>query len=217
MVLPHQRETRRGTLRARPATDLFVVAVLRLPPRSDAGLPAEVVAAAQRGERSAQGEVVEHFARPVWALVCRILNRAGHRQLAADTTQDALLTVLRSLPRARAENPRALTGFVMTIAARTAVDALRRHRPHASADVDVDVAATEPEPDRRLHARQALERTVERLAPEIRAAFVLRAFHQLEYSEIAEALGIEVGTVKSRLWRARAALKAVLTESEVKP
>ena len=123
--------------------------------------------------------------------------------------------MLRSLPRARAENPRALTGFVMTIAARTAVDALRRNRPHAP--VELDVAATDPGPDRRLHARQALQRTVERLAPEIRAAFVLRAFHQLEYSEIAQALGIEVGTVKSRLWRARAALKAVLTESEVTP
>ena len=53
---------------------------------------------------------------------------------------------------------------------------------------------------------------LEELAPEYRAAFVLRAFHDLSHAEIAESLGVEVGTVKSRIARARSRLKAALAE-----
>jgi RNA polymerase sigma-70 factor (ECF subfamily) len=50
------------------------------------------------------------------------------------------------------------------------------------------------------------------LAPEYRAAFLLREYHGLEYGEIARVLDIDVGTVKSRLARARQALRAALAE-----
>ena len=50
------------------------------------------------------------------------------------------------------------------------------------------------------------------LSPELRAAFLLREYHGLEYSEIARSLGIDLGTVKSRLARARAALRERLAE-----
>ncbi len=53
---------------------------------------------------------------------------------------------------------------------------------------------------------------IETLSPEMRAAFVLRAHHDLDYAEIAMALDLDVGTVKSRLWRARAALRDRLQE-----
>ncbi len=52
------------------------------------------------------------------------------------------------------------------------------------------------------------------LPAEMRAVLVLRAFHDLDYPEIAAALDLEVGTVKSRLSRARAALRAVLARNE---
>ena len=62
---------------------------------------------------------------------------------------------------------------------------------------------------------RALERAVEELAPPFRAVFLLREVHELDYDEIARALEIDVGTVKSRLSRARSALREAL--QEVKP
>jgi len=58
----------------------------------------------------------------------------------------------------------------------------------------------------------AIERAVNALAPEYRAAFLLREVHGLDYEAIAAALQIDLGTVKSRLGRARAALRAALAE-----
>ena len=64
----------------------------------------------------------------------------------------------------------------------------------------------------RASTGRAIARAVGTLSPEVRAAFVLRAYHELSYLEIARELEIEVGTVKSRLWRAKAALQAHLEE-----
>jgi RNA polymerase sigma-70 factor (ECF subfamily) len=190
-----------------------VTAVLRLRVQPPSVLEPAVVEAARRGETWAQALVVEHHARAVWALVCRILGRAGRRNVAEDVTQDALVAALRSLPRFRADGSASLTRFVLTIAARTAIDALRRHRE--SEPVYEETLQSADRPDRTAERRslgRAIERAVGRLSPEIRAAFVLRVYHELDYAEIADALGVDLGTVKSRLWRARATLKHLLSE-----
>ena len=58
----------------------------------------------------------------------------------------------------------------------------------------------------------AIESALRELTPELRAAFLLREYHGLEYTEIARSLGIELGTVKSRLARARTLLRERLAE-----
>ena len=190
-----------------------MTAVLRLPVGSAPEPEPGVVEAAQKGERWAQAQIVEWYARPVWSLVCRVLGRAGRRGAAEDATQEALVAALESLPRFCPARARSLKAWMLTIAARTAVDVLRRQRDV----VEVDEASmpSHDRPDvtaeRRALAR-AIESAVETLSPEIRAAFVLRAYHEFEYAQIAEALGIDLGTVKSRLWRARAALQRSLAE-----
>jgi RNA polymerase sigma-70 factor, ECF subfamily len=190
-----------------------VTAVLRLPVRKPAELESATVDAARRGESWAQAELIEHYARPVWGLVCRILGRAGRTQVADDATQDALVAALRSLGRFRSDGSTSLSSWVLTIAARTAIDVLRRRRDVAP--IEEATAESADRPDRSAEQRslgRAIEGAVLRLSPEIRAAFVLRAYHELEYAEIAEALGVDIGTVKSRLFRARAALKDLLEE-----
>ena len=57
-----------------------------------------------------------------------------------------------------------------------------------------------------------MRRAIDDLPPEYRAAFMLREYHELEYAEIADSLQIDLGTVKSRLSRARAALRRALEE-----
>src|SRR5262249_34225565 len=156
----------------------------------------------------AQEAVLARFEKPAWAVVCRILGRAGQDGVAQDVTQDALVAVLRGLPRLQLDHDAPLSTWVLTIAARTAISELRRRRPEL-APFDAEQAVADDRPDE--HAFQnasllAIADAVETLAPEIRATFVLRAYHELAYPEIAEILGVDLGTVKSRLFRARAAL-----------
>ena len=79
-----------------------------------------------------------------------------------------------------------------------------------------DIRGTSPErTDADMHRKQtiaAIEAAIADLSPELRAAFLLREYHDLEYTEIARSLGIELGTVKSRLARARTLLRERLAE-----
>lgn len=192
-----------------------VTAMLRLAHGSEPLEPATVIAA-QRGESWARSLFVRRYGRVVWGLVWRMLGR--QRTLAEDVAQDALVAVLVALPRLRYEGAPQLTKWVTTIAARTAIDAMRRTRVPPAAVGDAD--ASEPsdphdDPERGAERRaigRAIAEAVEQLGPEIRAAFVLRAYHEFDYAEIAEALDIDVGTVKSRLFRARTALAKRLEE-----
>jgi RNA polymerase sigma factor (sigma-70 family) len=68
------------------------------------------------------------------------------------------------------------------------------------------------EPAERRQLAAAIDQALAGLAPPYRAAFVLRELHGLDYAEVALALGIDLGTVRSRLARARAALRAALAE-----
>jgi RNA polymerase sigma-70 factor (ECF subfamily) len=73
-------------------------------------------------------------------------------------------------------------------------------------------AAPVPDTAGRREVGEAIARAVAALAPEFQAAFLLREYHGLEYAEIARVLDIELGTVRSRLARARVALRAALAE-----
>jgi RNA polymerase sigma-70 factor (ECF subfamily) len=177
-------------------------------------LDGATLAAARRGEPWAQRAFVECFQAAVHRLCFRLLGHAGRSGIAEDVTQDALVRIVRALPAFVDDGPAKLSTWVLTIAARTVIDELRHRRPESVAietlalvgDDRADLVA-----ERRAIAH-AIAAALAELSPEIRAAFVLRAYHELGHAEIAAALDIDVGTVKSRLWRARAALQARLKE-----
>lgn len=180
-------------------------------------LPGDALAAAQRGDRWARRALVQTYQGRVHALTWRLLAGAGRRhEQAEDLVQDAFLRVFRALPRFSPVGPARLSTWILSIATRAVVDELRRRRPvEAPLSVVEDELAGGERPD--VHSEQrsvgrAIESAVASLSPEVRAAFVLRAYHDLAYAEIAEALEVGVGTVKSRLWRARAALQEHLHE-----
>lgn len=177
-------------------------------------LDAATLAAARRGEPWAQRAFVLRFQAPVHRLCWRMLDPAGRTGIAEDVTQDALVRIVRALPGFTDDGPAKLSTWVLTIATRTVIDALRRRVPPLAA-IDEGVLPADDRADlvaeRRMIAT-AIAAAIEELSPEIRAAFVLRAYHDLDYAEIAAALDIDVGTVKSRLWRARGALRARLQE-----
>jgi RNA polymerase sigma-70 factor (ECF subfamily) len=181
-------------------------------PAGERELDVATLAAAQRGERWARRALVVAHQGRVHALAFRMLAGAGRRDQpdqAEDLVQDAFLRVFRALPRFAPGGPARLSTWILGITARAVIDELRRRRPAAGLIAPDELPGGE-RPDLRSEQRgvgQAIERAVASLSPEVRAAFVLRAYHDLDYGEIAKTLEVGVGTVKSRLWRARAALQ----------
>ena len=141
----------------------------------------------------------------------------GRRARVEDLAQETFLRVFRALPGFSTSGPARLSSWILTIATRLALDELAkkdRGAPLADA-LHVASASRADETLERRTLGAALERAVRGLEPAFAAVFLLREVHELEYDEIARALDLELGTVKSRLARARAALRAAL--EEVKP
>ena len=166
---------------------------------------------AASGDHAACRLLVERYQQRVFALVSRMLP-ARPRATIEDIAQDTFLAVFRRLgdfdPRGTAK----LSTWILTIAARRSIDELRRQRPAPTAQVVREAAGRADDSTRSREIVAAIEAALAELSPELRAAFLLREYHDLEYSEIAKALAIDLGTVKSRLSRARAALRERLAE-----
>ena len=175
------------------------------------------LARAQRGDLRAKRALVERYQRPVVALVSRLLRGQADAGLVEDIAQETFLRVFRALPKFDRHGPARLSTWILTIASHRAIDELRRRRldtrPFDPSSFDVPAAneRADSTAERRMLAR-LLSDAIDSLSPEYRAAFVLREYHGLEYAEIAETLGIDLGTVKSRLSRARTRLRQALSE-----
>jgi RNA polymerase sigma-70 factor (ECF subfamily) len=184
-----------------------MLAVLRATqgPADDELSDLEVLRAAG-GDRNAWRALVDCYQHRVFALVSRML--AGrNRHVIEDLAQDTFLAVFKQLPAYRPSGPAKLSTWILTIAARRAIDELRRRRPEPIAEPELPSRTDEA---RRREIQRAIEAALAELSPEHRAAFLLREYHGLDYAEIATALEIDLGTVKSRLSRARAALRELL-------
>jgi RNA polymerase sigma-70 factor (ECF subfamily) len=164
------------------------------------------------GDDAGARRLVEVYQARVFALVSRMLSGRG-RATIEDIAQDTFLVVFRRLAQFDPRGSAKLSTWILTIAARRAIDELRKQRPVLLAEV-ADRGAVDDRARRREIAL-AIETALGDLSPELRAAFLLREYHGLEYTEIAHALQIDLGTVKSRLSRARTRLRELL--SEVKP
>jgi RNA polymerase sigma-70 factor (ECF subfamily) len=180
-----------------------------------AGAPAErdEIVRAQQGDRAACHALILRHQRAVGSLLRRMLAGSDLDALTEDLAQETFLRAFAALRRFDPDGPARLSTWLLTIATRLALQALARRRLPATAfddDAgDAHVEADELAPDR-ARIGSAIAEAMKRLAPPYRAAFVLREYHGFDYAEIARSLDIDIGTVKSRLWRARAALQRAL-------
>jgi RNA polymerase sigma-70 factor (ECF subfamily) len=160
---------------------------------------------AQRGDERAWRDLVARFRQPVHALIWRLLaGRARHR--VEDLVQETFVRVLRALPGFEPAGPATLSTWILTIATRVALNELRRPEVGALVEEPAGDDRTDASSERR-RLGAAIARGVAALPDTQRAVFVLREYHDLEYNEIAAALELDLGTVKSRLARARSALR----------
>jgi RNA polymerase sigma-70 factor (ECF subfamily) len=168
------------------------------------------LAGARRGEPAACRRFVGHYQARVFAVLSRVLGPHGRQARVEELAQDTFLRALRALPRFTAGGPAKVSSWLLTIATRRALTELQRQRPDVVDLHGVPVRAVDGDPER-VHARQALERAIAELTPEQRAVFVLRDAHGLTEAEVAQALGLPVAAIKSRLHRARLRLRKLLT------
>lgn len=169
-----------------------------------------LVEAAQSGDRGALQQLLRRHRGAVGALLRRMLAPAGLDALTEDLAQETFLRAFRALPRFEPDGPATFSTWLLRIAARLAINELARKRPRVVAPEGLGSPRTPETEHRRKRIAAAIQAAVAELAPEFRAAFLLREYHGLDYAEIARMLELELGTVKSRLSRARRQLRARL-------
>lgn len=164
------------------------------------------MAAAKDGDRAALEALLRRHHDKV-AAVCRRL--CGNDADAADATQDALIALVRGLPRY--DGRAAFSTWAYRVATNAALDELRRRgrRPVPSIDATTERVGPGDVGDG-VATRLDIDAALARLAPEFRAAVVLRDLCALDYAEIAEVLDVPAGTVRSRIARGRAQLAELL-------
>lgn len=139
----------------------------------------------------------------------------GHPEDALDATQEALIAVSRGIHRYDGRS--AFTTWLYRVATNAALDEVRRRsRRPAPVEAPEDRSGAAPggpgSVESVVAARIDVDNALGLLPVEFRAAVVLRDLCDLDYAEIADALGVPIGTVRSRIARGRAALAAHLEE-----
>jgi RNA polymerase sigma-70 factor, ECF subfamily len=169
------------------------------------------------GDEAAWEQFVREHTRHVYALCYRFTGSAAEAQ---DLTQEVFLRVFRSLRSFRSAEG-SLGTWLTRLTRNLLIDHYRRSRHDRVTDsiedrlpvVEETGAAGSPRPDQALAGREAselLQQALQKLSPDLREAVILRDLQEMEYREIAQALGIPEGTVKSRINRGRAELGRLL-------
>jgi RNA polymerase sigma-70 factor (ECF subfamily) len=177
-----------------------------------------LIASASKGELRAFNQLVLLYQGMAYNVAYRIL---GDPDAAADATQDAFLSAFKAMPKFRGGS---FKSWILRIVTNACYDQLRvkQRRPASSLD-DLSIEADHTsylrdpaeQPDEsveRQELNQMIQAAILTLPEEQRVVLVLSDVQGLSYQEIAEAMGISLGTVKSRLSRGRAKLRDHLVE-----
>ena len=182
----------------------------------------QLVEAALRGEPAALGEVLELYQQRIYNVVLRMVSNPDD---AREITQDAMTKIIEKIGQFQGRST--LATWMIRIAMNLSISHLRKRRTRAAASLDdapgnggsgdspaplgAQLAQErEPSPDRNVQDSEMLELlqvALKRIDEEFRSVLVLRDLEQMDYQEIAQVLSLPIGTVKSRLFRARLTLR----------
>ena len=171
-----------------------------------------LLALCSRADENALGELYDRYGRVAYGLALRIVR---DRALAEDAVQEAFLAVWRSAGAFLAEQGKPST-WILTLVHRRAVDLVRREeRRRAEPREETDHPtgeATDEEAWLRAQ-RQVVQEALRKLPPEQREAIELAYYGGFTQSELAERLGLPLGTIKSRMFTGLKRLRELLAES----
>lgn len=167
-----------------------------------------------QGDSDAFRQLVETYQAPVYRLALRMCG--GDAALAEDAAQEAFLAAWRGLPRFRGDSR--FSTWLYRLTTNAAIDWLRREKRHRGMDDVTELELPDDGPGPQDQAEQAetqqtVRRALGQLSEEHRQVLLLRYMQELDYTEIAAALEISEGTVKSRISRAKMRLRELLDGS----
>ncbi len=181
------------------------------PPMAD---EAEIIRRCLAGEERAHRELMARYERPVFSVALRMLRQ---REDAEDVTQETFVRMFRALDRYDPGRP--FSAWLFTITSRLCIDLMRRrrirpvplvrHEAGSSEEEFIDVPDASPGPEtltQHGEEERRVQELIESLPPHYRIVVLMRHQQDMPYEEIAESLGLPLGTVKARIHRARALL-----------
>lgn len=181
----------------------------------------ELVAAARRGDKNAFGQLVADNQAMVYSLAYRM---TGHADDAEDLAQEAFLNAWRGLDKFRGQS--SFSTWLYRLTSNACVDFLRKKKRRGELSMTLeedgeeekqaDIADERWSPQEeveRQETREAVRQGLAALSPDHREVLLLRELEGLSYREIGQRLGLEEGTVKSRIARGRLALRDHLIKS----
>ena len=182
---------------------------------SDRDIDQQLVERVQRGDKAAFDLLVVKYQRKIFRLLSRLIRDTAEIE---DVAQEAFVKAYRALPNFRGDS--ACYTWLYRIAINTAKNYLvsQGRRAPTSTQADVEDAETFDDgdhlrdlntPDSMLVTKQvaeAVNRAIDQLPEDLRTAIVLRELEGLSYEEIAESMQCPIGTVRSRIFRAREAI-----------
>jgi RNA polymerase sigma factor (sigma-70 family) len=171
-----------------------------------------LVALAARAEQPALAELYDRYGRPAYGLALRILR---DETLAEDAVQEAFLTIWNTARRFVPERGKAST-WILTLVHRRAVDVVRREQRRRADSLDSAVepggGAADEEAWLRLQ-RERVQDALRQLPDQQREALELAYYGGFTQSELAERLGLPLGTIKSRMFNGLTRLRELLGDT----
>ena len=213
---PHRTSARLACIQQPTAMRILLLPRFREAPSTCLDPDAALVTRAASGEAVAFGALMSRHRERVLNLAFSLL---GERSDAEDAAQEAFVRAFENLGRFRGESQFAT--WLYRIAVNVCLARLRASRApetfeeHAQAleSDDEPCGPLNDDPARQLESRELVMSALQKLTPRLRAALVLREMHGLSYDEIALALEIPSGTVRSRLSEARRLFRAAWLEA----
>lgn len=149
---------------------------------------------AQAGDREALNELFRLVQEPLYRYIVSLV---GSRTLAEDILQEVFILIYRKLNWLR--EPELFRSWTYRIATREAFRQLKRERRWSDASTDESVLEDLPAPSRDSLTPEMISQLVAQVSPASRAVIVLHYLHEMPLGEVADILGVALGTVKSRL------------------
>jgi len=182
---------------------------------SERDVDQQLVQRVQRGEKAAFDLLVIKYQRKIFRLLSRLIRDQAELE---DVAQEAFIKAYRALPNFRGDS--AFYTWLYRIAINTAKNHLvsQGRRAPTTTEADIEEAETFDDGDRlrdlntpesmllTKQVGEAVNRAIDQLPEDLRTAIVLREIEGLSYEEIAESMNCPIGTVRSRIFRAREAI-----------